>query len=143
MMRNSARKLAAVASCIVVTVGGLTTGAVTANAAPQERSIPEAAAAACVSTQYVKPAGNFNYPAYFPGGRWLIASRSCGGIWLHPSSNRYVKVCLGYSDGVQCPSSYTYARANTWTKLASDVQYATRYKFQFQTDGRSSGWHHG
>lgn len=142
-MRNSARKLAAVASCIVVTVGGLTTGAVTANAAPQERSIPKAAAPPCVSHEYAKPSETHGYPASFPGGTWLRLSRGCDEIWLKPNTNRYVKVCIGYRDNVRCPSSYTYAYANTWTKLASDVTAGVQYKFNFQGSGASSGLYHG
>jgi hypothetical protein len=159
-MRKTTRKLAGVASGIIVAAGGLTTGAATAGAAPQARTSAkpgavsataasqgrrsaEAGPAACSTHSYVKPEGFNHYPGNFPGGNWLYASSGCGNIWVYPSTNRYVRLCFAYSNGVQCQSGYVYAYANSWTRLATGVSAGTWYKFAFQTSGRSSGYFNG
>jgi hypothetical protein len=144
MMQKTTRKLAALASGIVVAVGGLTTGAVTAHAAPRQPAAPNAAAAAtCNTNSYSKPAGYNYYPTGFPGGTWLTATYGCGTVWVWPSTNRYVKVCFNYNSGAVCPGAYKYALANTWTLLATGVYGGAQYKLAFQTSGLTNGYYNG
>ena len=80
-----------------------------------------------------------------PGGWWLVTSYRCGAIWVMPRSDRNVKVCYSYSysDDVVCQTSYRFAEANTWTRLASGISGGTYYKLRFQTSGLSTGMYHG
>lgn len=143
MTQKKTRKLAAVASSIIVVVGGLTTGAVTANAAPQDHAKPRGLSAACASDSYEKPSGYSYYPTGFPDGSWLVTSYRCGAIWVMPRSNRNVKVCYRYSHDTVCQTNYKFAVANTWTRLASGVSGGTEYKLRFQTSGLATGMYHG
>ncbi|MDX3453650.1 hypothetical protein PV396_17105 [Streptomyces sp. ME02-8801-2C] len=127
------------ASSIIVTVGGLATGAATAEAAPQSNS-QSSGLRACGSSSYDKDSGYNYYPTGFPSGGWLRTSYGCGRISVMTNSNRNVKVCRSYGGNVTCQGSYTYATSGKWTELESGVPGGTYYKLRFQSTGRATGW---
>ncbi|MCP9213213.1 hypothetical protein [Streptomyces cucumeris] len=133
-MGNHIKRIAAVASGLLLMAGLSGGSAVAADAKDDGNKV----AAACfdVVHSYIKPAGK----KYFPyDGSHLVTTSRCADINIMPKVSGYIAVCFKPSTGNQYCNGWTWAAANRWAVVASDVRNGTRFYFTFNSSARSTG----